>query len=156
MTGQANTYEVENPYTYWRAAQESEQGGDYRGAEMGYKAAVMAADNLPLAEYRRNFQEELTKHQTVPNYKTPPNIGIDELKQAYAELLTLPFAARVRLANFLSRRSQTGEALEMCDSAVKLKLDEWVHEQQLYLEYRQQLDNIVMNLQYGGPRRPTQ
>lgn len=156
MTGQTNTFEVESPYAYWRTAQEYETAGDHWGAEIGYKAAVLAADNLPLSEYRRNFQEEINKHLTVPGYRTPPNIGPEELKTAYAELLTLPFAARVRLATFFLRQNSLEEANEMCLSALSLKLDDWITTQPHYLDIRQQLDTTLRQLNYGGAPRPTQ
>src|SRR6185437_8401574 len=130
MTGKADTVEVENPYVFWRAAQESEQSGDVKSAEMSFKSAVLAADNLPLAEYRRNFQEELGKHLSVPGYRTPPNIGPEELKSTYAELLIMPLAARVRLASFYVRQKQNNEALALAIAAANLRIDDWIMSQQ--------------------------
>lgn len=153
MQSPANKFEVDNPYVYWRTAQEYEQAGDIKGAEIGYKAAVLAADNLPLGEYRRNFQEELSKHLSIPGYTTSPGVGPNELKAAYAELLTLPFAARVKLAAFFARQNAASDALQMCRSAMELKIDEWITAQDLYLDLRQQLDVVVRTLSLGN-RRP--
>jgi signal transduction histidine kinase len=155
MQAPKNQIEVDNPYVYWRTAQEYEQSGDIKGAEIGYKAAVLAADNLPLAEYRRNFQEELSKHLSIPGYTTSPGVGPNELKAAYAELLTLPFAARVKLASFFARQNSAADAMQMCRSAMELKIDEWITAQDQFLDLRQQLDMVMRNLSLG-PRRPAQ
>ncbi|HEY9788767.1 MAG TPA: sensor histidine kinase [Candidatus Obscuribacterales bacterium] len=152
MIGKADTVEVENPYVFWRAAQESEQSGDVKSAEMSFKSAVLAADNLPLAEYRRNFQEELGKHLSVPGYRTPPNIGPEELKSTYAELLIMPLAARVRLASFYVRQKQNNEALALAIAAANLRIDDWIMSQQLYCEIKHQLDVMLHILQASQPK----
>ncbi len=137
---------IDNPYRYWKAAMESEASGDFKSAEMNYKAAVMAADNLPLGEYRQDFQDELSKHLTVPGYITGASVSLSQLKEAYTELLTLPFRARIKLADFLGKQGAAVEACNVCQQAFNVGIDPLVRDDAISCDLEKQSMQLYKQL----------
>lgn len=119
---------VDNPYRHSKEAQELELAGNLRAAERAFIAAVNAADQLPLSEYKQHFESRLAEKQIVEqacsdfgqNVATPTIEGIEK---AYHELLSLPFLTRIQLAGFYARNNAIPEAKEVCDEAFEIGID---------------------------------
>lgn len=117
--------EVDNPYRHSKSAQDYEKNRDMRRAEEAYKAAVRAADTLPLAEYKSHFQSK-TAHEVAESDLSiaGKQAAFTDIEAAYQELLALPFLTRVQLAGFYARHGAVPEARDTCEEALKLGLDE--------------------------------
>jgi hypothetical protein len=120
---------VDSPYKHSDRAQQLEHGGDLRHAEQEFKAAVAAADKLPLKEYREQYKaglahETVTQHSAT-DFETKQMVGsIDELERSYQELLALPFLTRLQLAGFYARNGALQEAREACEDSLRIGLDD--------------------------------
>lgn len=68
-----NNLDVDNPYKHSQLAQQHELAQDFRKAESEFKAAIRAADALPLAEYKSHFKA-IWRKNTWSN--TPLKISI--------------------------------------------------------------------------------
>src|SRR5690348_15748790 len=102
MSSVEKTADLDNPYFHLRNAEQAELAGELDTAELAYKAAVMAADNLPLAEHRRNYERELASVQNQPRQKAIHGTAtVEELNDAYSRLLSLPVHTRIRLGSLL-------------------------------------------------------
>ncbi len=110
---------LENPYDFARKARELEMAGDIRNAESQYKAAVWAADALPLDEYR----EHCRINRASEKLSNDLEVSREEVEQAYIQLLALPFLSRLQLAGFYSRNSAPAEAQDVLKYAFKVGLD---------------------------------
>ncbi|MBS2001043.1 MAG: hypothetical protein U0103_02425 [Candidatus Obscuribacterales bacterium] len=124
-----DSLQVDNPYKHSQLAQQFESVSDLRRAEIEFKAAIQAADALPLAEYKQHFQSNLAQEhivkQAAENFDSaPPRIGsLEQIAQAYHELIALPFLTRLQLAGFYARHEALPEAKEACDEAFRVGLD---------------------------------
>ncbi len=120
--------EVDNPYKHSQLAQQSELAADFRKAESEFKAAIRAADALPLAEYKSHFQSNLAQEHVVKhaaeNFESNQNVAsLESIESAYHELLALPFLTRMQLAGFYARHEAIPEAKDACDDAFRAGLD---------------------------------
>lgn len=111
-----------NPYAHMKRAKELEQLENVRAAEAEWKYAVRAADELPLAEYKRDMKSELVRY-CDPAYQVKPGLSKEDLVRSYAEVLALPFIARVALASFYARHGAFEEAAEVASQAFAHKPD---------------------------------
>ncbi len=109
----------ENPYDFARKAKELELAGDIRSAESQYKAAVWAADGLPLDEYRQHCRMNRDSDSLANDLE----LSRDEVDQAYVQLLALPFLSRLQLAGFYSRNRAPAEAQDVLKYAFEVGLD---------------------------------
>lgn len=117
--------DIENPYYHLRNAEQAELAGELDTAEMAYKAAVMAADNLPLADHRRNYEQELSRiHNSAPRFGHPSQgVDLNEMNEAYSRLLNLPLHTRLRLGTLLYVRGNLKEARAIYDEAAEIGID---------------------------------
>lgn len=123
-----DSLQVDNPYKHSQLAQQYESVADLRRAETEFKAAICAADALPLAEYKQHFQSNLAQEHIVKeaaeNFDSAPQIGsLEQIAHAYHELIALPFLTRMQLAGFYARHEALPEAKEACDEAFRVGLD---------------------------------
>ena len=56
-----DTAQVDNPYEHTKLAQQYELQGDFRHAEIRYKKAITASDQLPLGEYKEHLNSNVAK-----------------------------------------------------------------------------------------------
>lgn len=122
----AKDYDLDNPYTHSKTANELESKQDIRGAENEFKVAVVAADQLPYAIYRKDFLGELKNYERSDKYEVYSGIGVAELRDAYRKLLVLPFVTRFQLAAFYARHGAFPEAKEVIDRAFEIGVDELI------------------------------
>lgn len=143
---------VRNPYEHINAARAAEKEGNIRRAESEWKAAVIAADSLPLLEYKRNYKEELVRYSFDPDYESQPGVSERRLREVYGELLGLPFTTRVHLATFYARNGAHAEAHEICEQAFAYGIDALAKEHSAMLEFFKRAE-IVRNtlMQKVGP-----
>lgn len=125
--------EVDNPYKHCQLAQQHELASDFRRAESEFKAAIRAADALPIAEYKHHFQTNLAQQHAVAhaaeNFDHDHNLSsLEQLESAYHELIALPFLTRMQLAGFYARHEAIPEAKDACDEAFRTGLDSIVKE----------------------------
>jgi hypothetical protein len=125
--------DVDNPYKHSQLAQQSELAADFRKAEIQFKAAVRAADALPLAEYKSNFQSNLAQEHVIKhaaeNFDSDQKVtSLESVESAYHELIALPFLTRIQLAGFYARHEAIPEAKDACDDAFRVGLDPLVRE----------------------------
>ncbi len=130
-----NNLEVDNPYKHSQLAQQHELSADFRKAETEFKAAVRAADSLPLAEYKLHFQSNLAQEHIVrhaaENFESNQNVAsLEAIESAYHELIALPFLTRLQLAGFYARHEAIPEAKDACDDAFRVGLDKLVRNNQ--------------------------
>ena len=121
---------VDSPYKHSQRALELEAMNDFRHAEAEYKAAIKAADKLPLQVYRDDYTSRRA-HHTVVQHASGQDFGqeslvdsIDDLERSYQELLALPFLTRMQLCGFYARHDAIPEAKEACEDALRVGLDE--------------------------------
>lgn len=127
---------MQNPLAYVAAARELENEGDYRAAESQFRAAIAAADALPLMEYKFDFQAELTKYASDANYESKPGMKLDDVKQAYNYLLCMPFFVRLQLAGFYARHEAYPEARDTCNEAFEVGVDNIVGDDKHYADLK--------------------
>jgi hypothetical protein len=108
---------AKNPYAHMRLARQREQEQNLRGAELEFKSAVRSADGLPLEEYRQALKLELKGYQSDKNYQAQPGVTEAALRQAFSEVLSLPFIARIELASFYARHGAYADAQEACEQS---------------------------------------
>ncbi|HEY9731220.1 MAG TPA: hypothetical protein V6C89_04875 [Drouetiella sp.] len=123
-----NSVPVDNPYKHSQLAQQHESASDFRHAEQEFKAAVRAADALPIAEYKLHFQSNLAQQhageQSAKSGDGSQNVASKEqIESAYHELIALPFLTRIQLAGFYARHEAIPEAKDICDDAFRIGLD---------------------------------
>lgn len=135
----------DNRYVYWHTARGYEQSGDLHSAEMAYKAAVMSADLLPLAGYKREFKEESARYD-VDGYKPLSGLSRAQMCDIYAEVLSLPYTARIVLADFLFRKGLLVAALQICQSALELPCDELLADEPHFVHMRQLGEDMYRRL----------
>lgn len=128
-----NNLDVDNPYKHSQLAQQHELAQDFRKAESEFKAAIRAADALPLAEYKSHFQSNLAQEHVVKhaaeNFDSNQNVAsLEAIESAYHELIALPFLTRVQLAGFYARHEAIPEAKDACDDAFRAGLDNFVQD----------------------------
>ncbi|HEY9679831.1 MAG TPA: hypothetical protein V6C76_17645 [Drouetiella sp.] len=124
MTDDAN---VDSPYKHSKSAQEAELAEDFRKAEFEFKAAIRAADALPLSEYKAHFQSNKA-HQHAGAAAAGAEVSEEAIENAYHEVIALPFLTRMQLVGFYARHQAIPEAKEACDDAFRIGLDPLVRE----------------------------
>jgi hypothetical protein len=105
---------LSNPYAHMKRAKALEDEQNLRAAESQWRAAVRAADSLPLEEYRSGLNLELVRYAADPSYQSSPGVSREDLTRAYSEVLALPFLTRIELAGFYGRNAAYPEALDVC------------------------------------------
>jgi hypothetical protein len=115
--------DVRNPYEHIQEAKSSEKEGNLRRAEAQWKAAIIAADSLPMIEYKRNYRQELLRYGFDPDYESQPGVTEERLRDVYCDLLALPFSTRMHLASFYARNGAYPEAKEASDQAFAFGMD---------------------------------
>ena len=127
-----DSVDVDNPYQHTKLAQQAELKGNFRQAETEYKAAVRAADSLPLEDYKRHFQSNLAQEHVIKhaaeNLETTSHgvSSMQDVENAYHELIVLPFLTRIQLSGFYARHDAIPEAKDVCDEAFRIGLDPMV------------------------------
>lgn len=111
---------MDDPYVFLKNANKQEEDGDLRAAESGYRAAIAAADALPLDQYKRDYETELAKYAASPTYESQPGVSVADVRQAYNHLLALPFCMRLQLAGFYARHEAFPEANDVCEQAFEV------------------------------------
>lgn len=149
-----NSMPVDNPYKHSQLAQQHESASDFRHAEQEFKAAVRAADALPLAEYKQHFQSNLA-HQHVleqsassgDTSQSAANVtSLEQVESAYHELIALPFLTRIQLAGFYARHEAIPEAKDICDDAFRIGLDPLVTENPAIKALYQRAEDLQRHL----------
>jgi hypothetical protein len=144
--------DVRNPYEHMQAARRAEDEGNMRRAEAQWKAAVVAADSLPLVEYKRNFKEELVRYAFDPAYEARPGVSEQKLRDAYCDLLAQPFTTRMYLATFYARYGAYPEAKEACDQAFAYGMDALAKEHCAMGDFFKRAEIVRQNLhEHVGP-----
>jgi hypothetical protein len=144
--------DVRNPYEHIQAARKAEQEGNMRRAESQWKAAVVAADSLPMIEYKRNFKEELVRYAFDPGYQSRPGVSEQHLRDVYCDLLALVFTTRMHLATFYARNGALPEAKEACEQAFAYGMDALSKEHRSQKEFFKRAEHIRATLaQQVGP-----
>jgi hypothetical protein len=120
--------QVDNPYEHTKLAQQYELAGDFRHAEIRYKKAIFASDALPLDEYRVHLQTNIAHAHVVKQAAetfdhTHDVATMQQVEDAYHELLALPFLTRLQLAGFYARHKAIPEAKDACEEAFRVGLD---------------------------------
>lgn len=146
MAEETMTQFVDNPYAYLRSAQLYQREGDYNGADIAYKAAIMAADKLPLREYSRDFQSEAAKYRSNPGYQTQPGISLSDLTESYADALSLPFRARLLFSQFLMNNGNWDEAESMVRNAAEVGIDNGVANAPLCRDLKERADELLREI----------
>jgi len=131
--------EIDNPYKHTKIAQQFELSGDFRHAEMRYRSAILAADALPLGDYKMHLQTNIAHDHVVKraaeHFESTDNVGsLEDVENAYHELIALPFLTRLQLAGFYARHQAIPEAKDACDDALRVGLDPLVKENRSVLE----------------------
>jgi hypothetical protein len=144
--------DVRNPYEHIQAARLAESEGNMRRAESQWKAAIIAADSLPMIEYKRNFREELVRYAFDPSYQSRPGVTEKKLRDVYADLFALPFTTRMHLATFYGRNGALPEAKEACDQAFAYGMDALSKEHSTQYDFFKRAEIIRDNLsKHVGP-----
>lgn len=138
--------EVRNPYEHMQAARRAEAQDNIRRAETQWKAAVTAADSLPLIEYKRNYREELVRYTFDPAYEARPGVGEHQFRDVYCDLLALPFSTRMYLATFYARYGAYPEAKEACDQAFMYGMDAVAKEHPVQADFYRRAEIVRQNL----------
>ena len=115
--------DVENPFSHLKRSREMENSGNLRSAESSLRAAVSAADQLPLAEYKQDFLTESKKYQLDATYQSRPGVTLQDLRAVYYKLLSLPFSARLELASFYAQHGAIQEANDVFEEAFSVGVD---------------------------------
>lgn len=127
MSSALESVDLDNPYFHLRNAEQAELAGELDTAELAYKAAIMAADNLPLNEHRKNYERELARAKPQGRFNAnQTNAGgasIAELNDAYGRLLGLPVHTRLRLGYLFYVQGNLKDARIMCDEAQEIGVD---------------------------------
>jgi hypothetical protein len=142
---------VDSPYKHSNTAQQLEQAHDVRRAEVEYKAAVKAADKLPLHLYKQHFSsrkahEQATKQSAEDFHEEQMVTSLDELERSYQELLALPFLTRVQLAGFYARHNALPEARDVCEEAIKIGLDEISSQNKSLRSMHERASDLLLSL----------
>lgn len=156
MAEETMTQFVDNPYAYLRSAQLYQREGDFNGADIAYKAAIMAADKLPLRDYSRDFQSEAAKYRSQPGYQTQPGISLSDLTESYADALSLPFRSRLLFAQFLMNNGNWDEAESMAKNAVEVGIDNSVQAAPLCRDLRERADELLREISLRRTNSRTQ
>lgn len=132
----------ENPYDHAKKARELELAGDIRQAETKYKAAVWAADALPLEEYREHCRMNRASDDLAEGLE----LSREDVDQAYIQLLALPFLSRLQLAGFYSRNQAPAEAQDVLKYAFKVGLDPLIKDVAAMTELERRANDLMRDL----------
>ena len=142
---------VDSPYKHSNNAQKLESSNDFRQAEIEYKAAVRAADKLPLHIYKQHFNSkkahEQATMQAASDFENAQLVNsIADLERSYQELLALPFLTRVQLSGFYARHNALPEAREICEEALKIGLDEVSAQNRALQSMHERASDLLLSL----------
>lgn len=98
-------------------ARQFEEKENNRAAESEWKAAVRAADSLPMDEYKSAFTSELRQYDADESYEAQPGVNETAFRHSFSEVFALPFITRIELASFYARHGAYTEALDACEHA---------------------------------------
>jgi hypothetical protein len=142
---------IDNPYQHTKLAQQFELSGDFRHAEARYKKAIVAADGLPLADYKIHLQTNVAQDHVIKQAaecfdKTDNVASLEDVENAYHELISLPFLTRLQLAGFYARHQAIPEAKDACEEAFRVGLDPIVKDNRSVLEMHDRATALKQHL----------
>ncbi len=118
--------DIDDPYAHMKVSREMKKVGNLRAAESALRSAVVAADQLPHAEYKRDLLLECKKYLADSEYQSRPGVTLPDLKTAYHSVLSLPVSARLELASFYAQHGAMPEARDLCNEALTIGVDDLI------------------------------